>query len=625
MVVIGLVFGLVFLPGLHQGREWFGTSRANSQSPQFSPVQPVSILATGRGNPVVQVNDGQPAYHLTKSGVADDGSANLIPLALVAGDFNQDGVPDVVSTFTDGFQGMVNVHLGNLDGLYANSEEVQARVAAGQGSTDSFFPPLPTVTVPEPAQFVATGDFNFDGKMDLVTAANGGTALYWLAGNGQGSFTEAERIEVDGLITAFACGEFNQADGAVDLVVGVNRQEGAAVLVYESAANGLFGEPDVIPMGASIAGLALGRFNNDSWFDLATASGSSLVVVPGRDRLSVVNEPSLTAVRMSQRTFSEPLAGVTPGRFVNTTHDDIAVTTLSGQVLVLDDAARRRSLATTEEKPKKPILTPEPVWLEQWNIHELGWTNPGAKLVKTKTSSLPMDDLLTVGGGGQLRLLTAGLMVNQKLAELGTELAEFSAFIPPVAALPMRLNQDGLDDLVILSEGEQPLSKLTTTPMATFTVTNTGDNGGVDPAPSAGTGTLRQAIVDANANAGADMITFNIGGSGVQTITLAAALPAINGPVTIDGTTQPGSSTTTWPPTLLIELNGTSLTTGSGLSISGPATNCLLKGLIINRFTASDAVTSGLGIRNGGDNNTIQYNLIGTDSTGNTALSNRVG
>src|SRR5687767_13120059 len=33
---------------------------------------------------------------------------------------------------------------------------------------------------------------------------------------------------------------------------------------------------------------------------------------------------------------------------------------------------------------------------------------------------------------------------------------------------------------------------------ALFTVTNVGDNGGVDPAPGAATGTLRQAIVDAN-------------------------------------------------------------------------------------------------------------------------------
>src|SRR5689334_4218855 len=49
---------------------------------------------------------------------------------------------------------------------------------------------------------------------------------------------------------------------------------------------------------------------------------------------------------------------------------------------------------------------------------------------------------------------------------------------------------------------------------AVFTVTNTGDNSGVNPAPFAGTGTLRQAIVDANATptpgGNENFIYFNI-------------------------------------------------------------------------------------------------------------------
>jgi parallel beta-helix repeat protein len=43
---------------------------------------------------------------------------------------------------------------------------------------------------------------------------------------------------------------------------------------------------------------------------------------------------------------------------------------------------------------------------------------------------------------------------------------------------------------------------------AVFTVTSSGDNGGVNPAPFAGTGTLRQAIIDANATPGAETIAF---------------------------------------------------------------------------------------------------------------------
>ena len=67
----------------------------------------------------------------------------------------------------------------------------------------------------------------------------------------------------------------------------------------------------------------------------------------------------------------------------------------------------------------------------------------------------------------------------------------------------------------------------------TLTVMNTGDNGGVNPAPGAGTGTLRQAIVDANATAGADTINFQAGLTG--TITLMNELPEITQDVTING------------------------------------------------------------------------------------------
>jgi hypothetical protein len=71
-------------------------------------------------------------------------------------------------------------------------------------------------------------------------------------------------------------------------------------------------------------------------------------------------------------------------------------------------------------------------------------------------------------------------------------------------------------------------------------VINTGDNGGVNPAPGAGTGTLRQAMIDACSGG---TITFNIptsdpgfnAGTGVYTITLLSTLPAVNSDLTITG------------------------------------------------------------------------------------------
>ena len=114
------------------------------------------------------------------------------------------------------------------------------------------------------------------------------------------------------------------------------------------------------------------------------------------------------------------------------------------------------------------------------------------------------------------------------------------------------------------------ISDKTTWDFTTFlpVVTNTQDSG---------TGSLRQVILDANANSGLDTITFNIAGGGQQTIQLLSALPVITDPVIIDGTTQPGF--TDKP---IIELDGSGAGIGQGLQID--AGNSTVRGLVINRF-----------------------------------------
>src|SRR5947207_184971 len=69
------------------------------------------------------------------------------------------------------------------------------------------------------------------------------------------------------------------------------------------------------------------------------------------------------------------------------------------------------------------------------------------------------------------------------------------------------------------------LVSISTAAADTYPVTNTNDNG---------PGSLRQAIIDANAHSGPDSISFNIPGSGVRTITPATELPAVTSPVVID-------------------------------------------------------------------------------------------
>src|SRR5262249_50060756 len=134
----------------------------------------------------------------------------------------------------------------------------------------------------------------------------------------------------------------------------------------------------------------------------------------------------------------------------------------------------------------------------------------------------------------------------------------------------------------------------------TFTVTNTNDSGA---------GSLRQAILDANALGGTNTIAFAIPGGGVHTIAVSLTpLPGITSPVVIDGTTQPG-----YAGSPLIELTA-SQTTGLTITAGGST----VRGLVLNHFAVGIHFSSGGG-------NLVQGCYIGTDATGTLDASTGEG
>lgn len=166
-----------------------------------------------------------------------------------------------------------------------------------------------------------------------------------------------------------------------------------------------------------------------------------------------------------------------------------------------------------------------------------------------------------------------------------------SADHPAMRRAPVRRPRRTGARLAVESLGERVVP-------ATFFVTNAAD---------AGPETLRQAILDANDNAGPDTIAF--AGSGVMTIRPLSPLPTIHDTVTIDGTTEPG-----YAGTPIIELdNSQGQASWSGLIIQ--ADNCTIRGLVVHSFF------NGIWI-DGGSGNQVVGNYIGTDVTGTLPLGN---
>ncbi|HVS34199.1 MAG TPA: SdrD B-like domain-containing protein [Gemmataceae bacterium] len=160
---------------------------------------------------------------------------------------------------------------------------------------------------------------------------------------------------------------------------------------------------------------------------------------------------------------------------------------------------------------------------------------------------------------------------------------------------------------------------------STFLVTNTGDNGGVDPAPGAGTGTLRQAIVDADAQAPtASAIAFAIpttdpGYDGTAfTIHPQSALPDVGSGVDIDGTSEPGYLGAAYTSPIIV-LSGDQAGGGvSGLTLTGAYST--IQGLVVEDFSRDGIDITGPFTRG----NVVEANFIGTDVTGTVAAPNGI-
>jgi len=161
-----------------------------------------------------------PANFIFRHGARSKGFSAVVaaeipdgPSAFAVGDFNGDGIADVVETTSPagenaGFQSLT-VLLGRADGTFCR---MASRNLIGR----------------DPRALVV-GDFNEDGNLDAIVGDGDGTLVEFL-GDGRGNLVRSGEIARLGTVVSVAVGHFTH-DGNLDLVVSDLESNSAAILL----------------------------------------------------------------------------------------------------------------------------------------------------------------------------------------------------------------------------------------------------------------------------------------------------------------------------------------------------------------------------------------------------------
>ena len=246
--------------------------------------------------------------------------------ALVVADFNGDGKLDLAVAASYYPAGQVSVELGKGDGTFGKPT-VSAFIANGATDTDHMLP----------------GDFNGDGKPDLLIEDYYTSAIQILLGNGNGRFQPPVITPFGSGIQDLAIGDFN-GDGKSDLVItNDGGGSGSYMNIYLSNGDGTFRAGAQYPV-TEYTGVAVADVNHDGKLDLiVTSFAAPLQVFLGNGDGTFQNPISGPTAYYSGGLVIEDFNGDEKPDVVAITYDGIAFLAGNGdgtfQNIVYSDAA----------------------------------------------------------------------------------------------------------------------------------------------------------------------------------------------------------------------------------------------------------------------------------------------
>lgn len=651
----------------------------------------VAVRASKLASPHVTFDDSRQL----NLGVNASGSQ---PVALSSGDLDSDGIADVVTVDASGsLQLLKGIDPANyaIDPAKKEHARPEPFTAIATGASLGISP-----------DYLFAGDFNADGKQDILGASKAAKSVVVVFGDGTGHFSQPVNIAVGGNITAIESGEIGKPDGQTDLAVAYTNNKGSFLAVFEHPESAFKHAPEIIKLPSAAGSLAVGNMDEDFYSDIAVACGNDLVIIHERGQAypwdivkdsGITRPPAIAEVRKMQfsiaamavgrfsdkrgtsltilgrdgniynlhgpKTANSPAAKLSPTRASELRPVPFEPADTNGRKLAVIKNERKEegeldaygrptgsrtdlnatrgsttleSVQTTRTKPdlaeiarqnaadlprKAAIrertkaafvqsISAKATRLAKWEIMELtsdyslaAMATSGAKLTRAAVSDSPVDDLIvTSPRTGQVEIISQFRDENGRFT-IDNAIIDGTGGVQ--AILPMRLNLDGMSDLILLRTGSASPEVMMTAPSATFTVNTTDDDGDCN---SGGSCSLRDAIRRANSVSGSSTIYFSIP---VPTAIIAplSPLPAITQPVTIMGNHLANGTKT-------VEIDGTNAgAPADGLKIR--ASNAFIYDIAITGFKSQ--MISGSQV--GGNGIVIESDSAHPNNTGNNLLA----